>query len=547
MRQALAGLRFSNCTRPLCQTASDNSRSRTPCAALLHRDARLFDLAPGELPSTMLNSESVRPRVEPVIATYPCEPGPEPDKNPLLLALPPIKSDDEWLEQLATEPAFDESQLSDEAHIRSYHAAGLKDFFIPAERGRHVARRLDQLLRHGYRSRNPLAGDHFRLLQRDYAQAQRAGKVRKLVFSIARAICSFSLIGVSGMGKTTTVEAVLAAYPQYILHKELDLHQVVWLKVECPKDGSVKELALNILRAFDAVLGTFHTPKVTSRVTLDSLMSLVKHLARAHHLGVLVLDELQNVSVRKSGGREELLNWFQELVNELKLPLVLLGTFKARNVLQLDARHSRRAGVMGGATWRPLVRGPEFDLLIETLWYYQWLRAPGELTDAFKDMVYAETQGVVAFVVDMFLVCQLYALSHGKETLTPEMFHYVARNEFEFLQPLLNALRSKQPNRLARFEDVDAYDMDEIIEKHRLLIPKEGPSASNDKPGSSLLGRAAAAIRTAIGLSDTDARRLVESVLTAEHKTPTKLTSDALAAWFRSQQVGKDGPDAHAV
>jgi hypothetical protein len=495
----------------------------------------------------MLNSESIHTHVEPLIATYPVEPGPEPENNALLLALPAIKSDDEWLEQLATEPAFDESQLTDAAHIRSYHVEGLKDFFIPAERGRHLARRLDQLIRHGYRRRNPLAGDHFRLLQRDYADAQRSGKARKQVFSKQLPICSFSLIGVSGMGKSTTVEAVLAAYPQYILHKELDLHQVVWLKVECPKDGSVKELALNILRVFDAVLGTSHTPKVTNRVTVDSLMSQVKHLARAHHLGVLVLDELQNVSVRKSGGREELLNWFQELVNELKLPLVLLGTFKARAVLQLDARHSRRAGVMGGATWRPLTRGAEFDLLLETLWMYQWLRHPGELSDAFKDMVYAETQGVVAFIVDMFLVCQLYALSHAKETLTPEMFHHVARHEFEFLQPLLNALRSKQPNRMARFEDVETYDVDEIIEKQRLLIPKEGPAASNDKPASSLLGRAAAMIRTAIGLSDSEARRLVESVLTTAHKSHTKLTQDALAAWFRSQEGGKDTPDAHAA
>jgi hypothetical protein len=476
--------------------------------------------------------------VEPVIATYPVLPGPQPDRNPLLLALPAIKSDDEWLEQLAVAPAFDESQLSDPPYIRSYYVAALKDFFIPAERGRHLARRLDQLIRHGLAQRNPLTGDHFRLLQKDYSEAQRDGKVKRLVYTKVCPICSFSLIGVSGMGKSTTSEAVLSAYPQYILHKDLDLHQLVWLKVECPKDGSVKELALNILRAFDAVLGTAHTPKVTRNVTLDMLMSLVKQLARAHFLGVLVLDELQNVSVRKSGGREELMNWFQELVNELKLPLVVLGTFKARAVLQLDARHSRRAGVMGGATWRPLERGAEFDLLIETLWSYQWLREPGDLTDEFKGMVYLETQGVVAFIVDMFLVSQLHALSHGKESLTPAMFHHVARNEFEFLQPLLNALRSKQPNRMAKFEDVEAYDIDEIIQRQQLLIP-QGTSTTDGKRGVSIVERASANVRMALGLGDAEARRLVDSVLTREHKAYTQLTQDAILAWSRAH----DGPE----
>lgn len=494
----------------------------------------------------MQNLHATNHGVKPLIATYPVPPGPEPERNAVLLALPAIKSDDEWLAQLAVAPAFDESQLADPPYMRSYYVAGLKEFFVPAERGRHFARRLDQLIRHGLATRNPLAGDHFRLLQQDYAEAQRTGKVRRLVYSKLSSICSFSLIGVSGMGKSTTTESVLAAYPQYILHKELDLHQVVWLKVECPKDGSVKELALNILRAFDAVLGTSHTPKVTRSVTLDMLMSLVKQLARAHYLGVLVLDELQNVSVRKSGGREELMNWFQELVNELKLPLVVLGTFKARAVLQLDARHSRRAGVMGGATWRPLERGAEFDLLIETLWSYQWLREPGELTDEFKDVVYAETQGVVAFIVDMFLVSQLHALSHGKETLTPAMFRHVARHEFEFLQPLLNALRSKQPNRLAKFEDVEAYDIDEIIEQQQRLIPQATP-AHDGKRGPTIVERAAAMVRSALGVSETEARRLVESVQTATHKSHSKLTQEALAAWFRSREADGEGSYADAA
>ncbi|MDM0068785.1 TniB family NTP-binding protein [Variovorax sp. J31P207] len=480
---------------------------------------------------TDLNS----PAVAPLIASYTRRPGPEANTNALVLALPAVKSDEEWLEQLTVLPAFDESQLRDPGYLRSYYVAELKDFFIPAERARQLSRRLDMLIRAGYRKRNPLKGDHFRALQRNYAAAQKSGKKEPLAFSEVRTITSFSLIGVSGMGKSTTTEAVLAAYPQYILHDELDLHQVVWLKVECPRDGSVKELALNILRAFDDVLGTAHAPKSAKNVTLEVLMNQVKQLARAHCLGLLVLDELQNVSVRKSGGREELLNWYQELVNELKLPLLVLGTFKARAVLQLDARHSRRAGILGGATWRPLTRGAEFDLLVETLWSFQWLREPGELTVEFRDVIFEETQGVVAFIVDMFLVSQLQALSQGKETLTPELFRTIARTEFEILQPLLNALRSKQPNRIAKFEDVDSYDIDEIIQKQQLLIPKGEVSKPEAKPGTSLVARAAAHVRSAIGLSEADARRLVESVLTATHKTHVKLTEDALAAYFRAK------------
>jgi len=486
--------------------------------------------------------DQITPTVEPLLAKYPRPPGPESENNPLVLALPPVKSDDEWLEQLTSLPVFDKSQLQDLAYLRSYYVAELKNFFIPAERARQLSRRVDQLIRFGYAKRNPLGGEHFRKLQQAYSEAQTAKKQQpvKLVFSEVRPICSFSLIGVSGMGKSTTVDAVLAAYPQYLLHESFGLHQVVWLKIECPKDGSVKEVALNILRAFDIVLGTSHAPKSASRITVDDLMSRVKQLARAHCLGLLVLDELQNVSVRKSGGREELLNWFQELVNELKLPLLVLGTFKAREVLQLDARHSRRAGVMGGATWRPLGRGSEFDLLVDTLWSFQWLRSPGDLTEEIKAAFFEETQGIVAFMVDMYLVCQLYALGQGKETLTSEMFRHVARTDFEFLQPLLNALRSKQPHRLNKFSDMEAYDIDELIHHKQLLIPQTAAEQLEDKPGTSMVARASAAMRSALGVSDSEARRWVESVLTAQHKSHMTLTSDALAAFFkaRSERAG---------
>lgn len=476
----------------------------------------------------------------PLPAEYSSPPGPERENNPLTLALPAVKTDDEWLDQLMSLPAFDEVQLQEAPYLRSYFVAELKEFFNPSARHLILARRIDQMLRSGYSTRNPLLGDHFNDLQRAYRDAQRSKckKAEKLVFSAVRKICTYSLIGMSGMGKSTATEVILASYPQYILHKALAIHQVVWLKVECPKDGSVKEMALNIVRAFDAVLGTSHAPSFSSRVTLDDIMAKIKQLKNAHFLGLLALDEVQNVSVRKSGGREELLNFFQELVNEFKVPVLIMGTFKALDVLQLDARHSRRAGTMGSSTWRPLTRDDEFDALIEMLWMYQWLREPGELTEEFKKVVFAETQGVVAFIVDMFLVSQLSALNLGKETLTAELFRSVARKDFEFLQPLLNAMRSKQPNRLKKFSDVESYDIDELIQQSQVLVQKSSNAQSPQSPAVTMVAKSAAALRSTLGISDSDARVWVESVLTAEHKTPQKLTADALRAYVLAQEEG---------
>ncbi len=63
-----------------------------------------------------------------------------------------------------------------------------------------------------------------------------------------------SVIGCSGAGKTTAVEAILAGYPQTIIHSEYQHVQLVWLKVESPHDASIKSLCINFFRALDVAL-----------------------------------------------------------------------------------------------------------------------------------------------------------------------------------------------------------------------------------------------------------------------------------------------------
>ena len=58
--------------------------------------------------------------------------------------------------------------------------------------------------------------------------------------------CSESaLIGCSGCGKTTSLKRILSAYPQVIYHPEMNLEQVVYLKIDCSHNGSLKEICLN--------------------------------------------------------------------------------------------------------------------------------------------------------------------------------------------------------------------------------------------------------------------------------------------------------------
>jgi hypothetical protein len=261
-------------------------------------------------------------------------------------------------------------------------------------------------------------------------------------------------------------------------------------------------------------------------------------------LGILVLDELQNLSAKKSGGRESMLNWMQGLVNGMTVPVFLLGTFKVRTLLKPELRHARRACVLGGHTWDPLKRGKEFEYVMRKIWTFYWLREPAELTDAMLETIYVETQGIRAFMVDMFLVAQLHALWKGVETITPKFFHTAAREAFSLVQPALNALRSNQANRLLKFEDLLKFDVDDEIERITHLIPAESaaPFATAAETHNTLLGLACANIESFLGLSHTEAKQLAMKALTDDAPaTERALTAAAIKIYMNLTGGSRDG------
>ena len=59
---------------------------------------------------------------------------------------------------------------------------------------------------------------------------------------------SYSLIGCSGSGKSTTLQRILNLYPQVIYHEKYNFTQLVYLKIDCPHDGSLKIYVCTSLR-----------------------------------------------------------------------------------------------------------------------------------------------------------------------------------------------------------------------------------------------------------------------------------------------------------
>jgi hypothetical protein len=482
--------------------------------------------------------DTLRPAPLPIRAKYFSSGFPLHDENPLISALPPIRTDDQWIAQLLSLPHVTDADRAESSHLRCYRVSRLKRVFIPDSATVKLARRVDVLIRTGLESRNPRTPDRAESIQRAYERGQ-SGHLEPIDYSEEAPIASYSLVGVSGMGKSTGMAKVVAAFPKYIFHEDLHLHQVVWLKVETPKDGSVRELAMNILRAFDEVLGTNHVGTIPKHPPVNLVLGKVASLAATHCLGILVIDEIQNISIKRSGGREEVLNWVQELVNELRLPVILMGTPKARNLFDLQIRHARRAGTAGSDFWAPLELDSEFDLLLGQLWDALVLREVGPLTDEMRTAVHECTQGIKGFMADMLLVTQLHALRTEKETITPAMFRQVADTEFAHVKRFIAALRSKDPRRLARYEDICEYDVDEMIERTQSSLGSAVAEGIRAARGSEpYLNEAIRHVLSTLPIDEATARALVLEVAECKGVTSARMLTQSAIRLYAERARG---------
>lgn len=135
---------------------------------------------------------------------------------------------------------------------------------------------------------------------------------------------SFTIIGESGIGKSSSVSRainVLSEAPAI----DTEYSKIIpCLQVQAPADSSVKGLLLEILRKIDEVLGTkHHENALRSHATTDMLIGTVSQVA-LNHIGLLIVDEIQNVVNSKNG--RTIVGTLTQLINNSGVSICMVGT-----------------------------------------------------------------------------------------------------------------------------------------------------------------------------------------------------------------------------
>ena len=221
------------------------------------------------------------------------------------------------------------------------------------------------------------------------------------------------------------------------------------------------------------------------------MLPAMARVASIHKLGALIIDELQHLSEAKSGGAARMLNFFVQLVNTIGMPVILIGTYKAKQLLSKEFRQARRSTGEGDPIWENMQEDDIWRVFLKTLWQYQFVRHPVSFDDELSHIFYDETQGITDLAAKLFVVAQMRAISSDKEKLTPAIIRSAAADLLRMVASALDAMRRNDRLALQQFEDISLPEIKPYIKRtladlqKRKRQGKKKETASPSAPQSS--------------------------------------------------------------
>ena len=438
--------------------------------------------------------------------------------NPFIESLPPLSDFRKLGAQLTVRPPYSNAERFLPDEVRLMLTQRIVQFHQPSDIDIDLASRLARCIRWGYINRNPFSARYAAHLADGYVEAGVRAGINYTDRCHANTY-GFAIIGVSGIGKTITVERILSLYPHVVEHTEyngipLITKQVVWLKIDCPCDGTLKGLCSEFFRELDRLLGTdYLTLYNRRRTTLDRMLSAIAQLVYVHNVGLLIFDELQNLGAASKGTSETALNFFVTLVNTSGVPVVMMGTPKILSILQKEFQQAKRGSGQGDLLWPRMNPGETWDLFVESMWDYQYTKENVNLSRSFIDALYDEAQGIPFLAVHIYKLVQEDAILSGRETFQKKDIARISDEKLGLTKPMREAIKRGKELDVRRFVDISDFKAADYVRSCGVSRPDKDihPSKPVPVPKTTVLDEAVVTLMR-LGLSHSSARCYAASV-----------------------------------
>ncbi len=335
-------------------------------------------------------------------------------KNPLQAALPEILSQPEFMNAIGSFPHLPYTLPRMASNERRQYITMLSSLFIPLDYMYSIYDALLRAIATTYQTKTIQES----IRNTNLLFCRNGEKINYVTQADTG-----SILGVSGIGKTSVVCRCLDTIPQVIEHTEYEgkqffCKQVLYLRVECPSDCSVKTLAFNIIVALDKAIGSNYVNQSMSLrgTAASTLATRIKILCLTFHVGLLVIDEIQNavITAQRKHQIKPLLRFLLELTNDIGMAIYFVGTPLAEELFTAQEYLKRRTR---GVRLLPLKPGGTYRMFLEKLWQYQFTPKHIPLTDQLANKLYDYSAGIPAYIITIFREAQVQALLSGSSSI----------------------------------------------------------------------------------------------------------------------------------
>ncbi|ELQ6671774.1 TniB family NTP-binding protein, partial [Escherichia coli] len=212
------------------------------------------------------------------------------------------------------------------------------------------------------------------------------------------------LVGPTNNGKSMIVEKFRRTHPA---SSDADQEHIPVLVVQMPSEPSV-------IRFYVALLAAMGAP-LRPRPRLPEMEQLALALLRKVGVRMLVIDELHNVLAGNSVNRREFLNLLRFLGNELRIPLVGVGTRDAYLAIRSDDQLENRFEPMMLPVWEA---NDDCCSLLASFAASLPLRRPSPI--ATLDMaryLLTRSEGTIGELAHLLMAAAIVAVESGEEAI----------------------------------------------------------------------------------------------------------------------------------
>jgi hypothetical protein len=214
------------------------------------------------------------------------------------------------------------------------------------------------------------------------------------------------LTGPTNNGKSMIIEKFRRSHPP-VSHP--DREEIPVLVVQMPSDPSVG-------RFYTALLAATGAPLRAGHPRLADLEQLALRVLRASGVRVLVIDELHNLLSGRGDRRREFLNLLRFLGNELRIPLVGVGTREAYLAIRSDDQLENRFAPF---TLARREAGPEACSLLASFAASFPLRRPSPIaTPEMAGYLLTRSEGTIGELARLLTDAAVAAIESGEEAIS---------------------------------------------------------------------------------------------------------------------------------